>query len=207
VNSRERETLILSLEPVVLHYASQIIRSRNLNSDMRDDLLQYGREGAIKAVDNFDSAHGASLKTYAATRILGHMLDGLRKESGIRQINGQAKRTQPETTGFDPERHDLGDGTDPYADVDISETLRATLERLPPGARQILLDHFVHGVTMVEISVLHGVSPARVSQILAQALDDAKKVATDPLASPPERLSTQRHQQVSANLNRQRGLK
>lgn len=202
MDNKERDERILSLTPLVQHLAAQLVRSRNLPNDLRDDLAQYGSIGAIKAVDDFDPKHGASLRTYAATRILGHMLDGLRKESGVRRIAGEVRRTQPETTALDADRHDMADASDPYRDVDISETLRATLDRMPPGSRQILLDHYVFGITMDDISVLHGVSPSRISQMMSRALDDARQVANDPDAVVPERPSTQRHIRVSPNLGR-----
>lgn len=200
--SSNRETDILSLSPLVKHLARRLKNNRGLPETIVEDLEGYGFEGAIKAVDDYDPKHGASLNTYAATRILGHMMDGLRKESGVRRIAGEVRRTRPETTGLDVERHDLADQSDPYAGVEVSETLRATLDRLPPGHRQILVDHYLYGVTMDDISVLHGVTPSRISQIMSQALADARRAATDPTARIPERPWTTRHQRVSPNTDR-----
>jgi RNA polymerase sigma factor for flagellar operon FliA len=45
------------------------------------DLIQWGSEGLMQAVEAYDAARGVVFKTYAGRRVLGAMLDGLRESA------------------------------------------------------------------------------------------------------------------------------
>lgn len=49
------------------------------------DFLQFAREGLLQAVDRFEAGHGAKFETFAAARINGAILDGIRSYSEIQE--------------------------------------------------------------------------------------------------------------------------
>jgi RNA polymerase sigma-B factor len=91
--------------------------------------------------------------------------------------------TAYEATSLDSPRPGGGDDDDwTYADslssdehgyelVEISETLRGTLEALPPRERIILQLRFEHDLTQAEIAERVGVSQMHVSRLLRRSLD------------------------------------
>jgi RNA polymerase sigma factor for flagellar operon FliA len=78
----ERERLILEHLPQVKWIALRIHEGLH-DSVPIDDLISTGIIGLIHAVDNFDPAHNAKLKTYAEYRIRGAILDSLRGQAGV----------------------------------------------------------------------------------------------------------------------------
>ncbi|MBC8165325.1 MAG: FliA/WhiG family RNA polymerase sigma factor [Bryobacteraceae bacterium] len=81
-STSEREQLILEHLPQVRWIASSI-HERLPSSISVEDLVSTGILGLIHAVDNFDAAKNASLRTYAEFRIRGTILDSLRGLDGI----------------------------------------------------------------------------------------------------------------------------
>jgi RNA polymerase sigma factor for flagellar operon FliA len=78
----ERERLIMEHLPQVKWIALRIHESLH-DSVSIEDLISTGIIGLIHAVDNFDPAHNAKLKTYAEYRIRGAILDSLRGQAGV----------------------------------------------------------------------------------------------------------------------------
>lgn len=78
LSTEDRERLILEYLPHVNNIARHISRRLPHSVDL-DDLVSLGIVGLIKAVDCFDPARNANLKTYAGHRIPGAILDGLRQ--------------------------------------------------------------------------------------------------------------------------------
>jgi RNA polymerase sigma factor FliA len=71
-------------EPLLLHYHDLVGQiARRMCVDLppfveRCDLVSYGVLGLVDAIAKFDPARGVKFETYAATRIRGAILDGLR---------------------------------------------------------------------------------------------------------------------------------
>jgi RNA polymerase sigma factor for flagellar operon FliA len=74
----ERDRLIFEHLPQVKLIARRI-RDRLPESVSLEDLVSTGIVGLITAIDNFDTAHGVKLKTYAEYKIRGAILDSLRE--------------------------------------------------------------------------------------------------------------------------------
>jgi RNA polymerase sigma factor (sigma-70 family) len=185
MTSAERARLVVSLTPVVLQAARRLRRERGQFAGSFDDLISDGHIGALKAVDAFDPANGATLETYAYHRIYGEMRDGLRNRSGVRTLDGEPHRSQPETTSMDAMLEQAAwkepaAAGDPFEKTNRDLTVRSILQRLPLGERLFLEDYFLRGHSGVEIAKWHGVTGSRVSGFLARAMDDARKVATNP---------------------------
>ena len=77
-SSEERERLILEHLPQVRLVARKI-HGRVPGNVSFDDLVSTGILGLISAIDHFDSSRHVHLKTYAEHRIMGAILDSLRR--------------------------------------------------------------------------------------------------------------------------------
>lgn len=58
----------------------------------QDDLVQYGAVGLIRAIESYDGSRGVLFRTFAARRIEGAMLDGLRAEDPMTREERQRQR-------------------------------------------------------------------------------------------------------------------
>lgn len=76
-------------EELILHYISLVQKiahkiSYQLPSHYsKDDLFSYGIFGLIEAVERYNPALGIPFKNYAAKRIKGSIVDGIRKEDWV----------------------------------------------------------------------------------------------------------------------------
>lgn len=72
-----RDELIIQYAPLVKYVANRL--AINLSSVVEiDELISYGIEGLIDAMEKFDHKRNIKFETYAITRIRGSMIDGLR---------------------------------------------------------------------------------------------------------------------------------
>lgn len=76
-SAREREEAIVGYAPLVKHIAGRMAM-RIPSSISFDELISAGCLGLIDAIDRFDPTKEVDLKTYAAYRIKGAILDELR---------------------------------------------------------------------------------------------------------------------------------
>jgi RNA polymerase sigma factor FliA len=65
---------------------SQQLYDRLPRSVQIDDLFQWGAIGLAEAVEKFDPSRGIRFNTFAAFRIRGSMLDGLRSTAGRKRV-------------------------------------------------------------------------------------------------------------------------
>ena len=72
-----RERLILAHRPLVALLAGRLGKSLPTSFD-RAELVSFGTVGLIEAVERFDPDRGVPFESYAAQRIRGAILDGLR---------------------------------------------------------------------------------------------------------------------------------
>ena len=76
-DSQAREELILHYAPMVKYVANRL--AINLSSVVEvDELISYGIEGLMDAIEKYDHKRNIKFETYAITRIRGSMIDGLR---------------------------------------------------------------------------------------------------------------------------------
>lgn len=72
-----RDELIVHYAPMVKYVAGRL--AINLSSAVEmDELISYGIEGLIDAIEKYDPTRNIKFETYAVTRIRGSMIDGLR---------------------------------------------------------------------------------------------------------------------------------
>ncbi len=74
-----RKDLIARYWPLVRHTTRKLMKSLSPQASF-DDLMGYGAEGLIEAVDRFDATRGVRFETYASHKIRSAVLDGIRSE-------------------------------------------------------------------------------------------------------------------------------
>jgi len=134
-----------------------------------DELLQWGAIGMLEAMSRFDPTLGISFQAFAARRIRGAMIDGLRRDGAQRR--GEAV--------FDDDAVDsaaLAGGTSP--DDPLALLLRAdnralltqALQSLPPVEYRVLALHFFDDMNNREIALILEISEGYASRIRKRAL-------------------------------------
>jgi len=140
-----RDELILNYAHMVKYVANRL--AINLSSVVEiDELISYGIEGLIDAIEKFDHKRNIKFETYAITRIRGGMIDGLRSMDwvpvSLRQKSKELEKTYAilesklERAATDQEiAQELGIGIDDLA-VLLRELAATTI---------ISLDDFISG--------------------------------------------------------------
>ena len=78
----DKDQLVQRFAPLVKRIAYHLM-ARLPSSVQVDDLVQNGMLGLLDAIGRFESGMGAQFETYAAQRIRGAMLDGLRENDWL----------------------------------------------------------------------------------------------------------------------------
>lgn len=98
-----REKLILNYIHLVKYVVGRLVISLPASIN-HDDLMGYGIEGLIEAVDRFDPARGLKFETYAITRIRGSIIDSLRSQDWVpRGVRKRTKNLQEAVTKLEQE--------------------------------------------------------------------------------------------------------
>ncbi len=135
-----------------------------------DELLQWGAIGMLEATKRFDASLGIEFQAFAARRIRGAMIDGLRREGALRR--GESL--------FDPDVVDsaaLKGGTspeDPFAQLmraDNRVNLVEALKTLPPLEYRVIALHFYDEMNNREIAAVLELSEGYASRIRKRALE------------------------------------
>lgn len=148
----------------------------------RDELVSLGAMGYAEARVRFDPSRGVPFAGFAAMRIRGAILDGLRAADTLSR--GDRKRAREEATPTppkivsDPEEVDHalatasydGDVSDLLAHQELVAELRAALATLPERERHVVTRHFFEEVPMKVIGAELGVTESRISQIISGAV-------------------------------------
>lgn len=102
-NKKLREKLILNYIHLVKYVVGRLVISLPASIN-HDDLMGYGIEGLIEAVDRFDPARGLKFETYAITRIRGSIIDSLRSQDWVpRGVRKRTKNLQEAVTKLEQE--------------------------------------------------------------------------------------------------------
>lgn len=102
-NKKLREKIILNYIHLVKYVVGRLVISLPASIN-HDDLMGYGVEGLIEAVDRFDPARGLKFETYAITRIRGSIIDSLRSQDWVpRGVRKRTKNLQEAVTKLEQE--------------------------------------------------------------------------------------------------------
>jgi RNA polymerase sigma factor for flagellar operon FliA len=89
-----KDQLVRRFAPLVKRTAYHLM-ARLPSSVQIDDLVQNGMIGLLDAIDRFEAGMGAQFETYAAQRIRGAMLDGLRENDWLpRSLRRELRRVE-----------------------------------------------------------------------------------------------------------------
>lgn len=93
-SAEARERLILEYAPLVKHVAGRLAVMLPPYVEF-DDLVSYGIFGLVEAVERYDADRGVKFETYAATRIRGAIIDGLRAADWVpRSVRHKARELE-----------------------------------------------------------------------------------------------------------------
>lgn len=134
-----------------------------------DELLQWGAIGMLEAMSRYDTSHGVSFEAFAARRIRGAMIDGLRREGALRRgescLDAEAVDLAALSGGTSP--------ADPLAlllRADHRVQLEAALKTLPALEYRVLALHFYDEMNNREIAAILEISEGYASRLRKRAL-------------------------------------
>jgi RNA polymerase sigma factor for flagellar operon FliA len=134
-----------------------------------DELLQWGAIGMLEAMNRFDRALGVNFEAFAARRIRGAMIDGLRRDGALRRgesvLDADAVDTAALSSGTSPD--------DPLAlllRADNRNLLIEALKCLPALEYRVLALHFYDEMNNREIAAILDMSEGYASRIRKRAL-------------------------------------
>ena len=113
-----RERWAVEYAPLVKRIAHHMMAKLPASVEV-DDVIQAGMLGLLDAISRYEESQGATFETYAAQRIRGAMLDGLRQADwlprslrrDLRQIEATIGKLE-QRLGRAPSEHELADEMD-----------------------------------------------------------------------------------------------
>lgn len=140
-----RDDLIIHYAHLVKYVANRL--AINLSSVVEvDELISYGIEGLIDAIEKYDHKRNIKFETYAITRVRGSMIDGLRAMDwvpvSVRQKSKELEKTYTKLEG------ELGRAA---TDAEVAQELGLTINEFANLLREVAantiisLDDFIPG--------------------------------------------------------------
>jgi RNA polymerase sigma factor FliA len=157
----------------------------------RDELVSLGALGWVEARARFDASRGVPFAGYAALRIRGAILDGLRQSDTLsrgdrkkarvtnepalpRTVGGMSPLELESTVGHDETHLD-----DALAGRQMSRELSRALPSLPEREQYVVRRFFFDEMPMRAIGEELGVSESRISQIVTAAVGKLRAALSD----------------------------
>ena len=155
------------------------------SSVSKDEIYSSAALGLLDAVRRFDPSRGVKLKTYAAYRMRGTILDKLRDTDWVPRLARARKECEPQVKSitsfvFDPRNGNVEDpepierGPDPALLAGENDSWARLGQILPARELQVLELYYRDELTLKEIGVRMGLSESRVCQLHARALRRAR---------------------------------
>lgn len=185
-----RDELIIYYSHLVKYVASRL--AINLSSVVEtDELVSYGIEGLIDAIEKFDHKRNIKFETYAITRIRGSMIDGLRSMDWVPvSVRQKSKDVEKMYAALEAK---LGRAAN---DNEVAEAMGISLDELSNLLREIAsttiisLDDFVLGDDSSDkkkriIDLLEDDNNPNIFELLE--LSDTKEVLGKSISRLPEK--------------------
>lgn len=159
------------------------IRTHPWLSAVADDVLADALLGACQARTRYNPTLGMDYGAYLYRRARGAILDGIRTRGPLpRSQAHQGTRPPLSLDALVADGLDLHQlipaPRDPRLDeIDDTDQVQRLLERLPANLAEILIAVDLHGETLSSYGRRHGYTQSRASQIRAQALRTARRLA------------------------------
>jgi RNA polymerase sigma factor for flagellar operon FliA len=163
---------------LVRQIAASVARRLPTHVD-RDELVSLGALGWVEARARFDASRGVPFAGYAATRIRGAILDGLRAVDTLsrgdrKRAKADSEPTMPRIVNDESEIDAAvasdADASDVLQQEEMRQELRTAIDKLPARDRYILSRHFFDDVPMRALGTELGVTESRISQIVTAAI-------------------------------------
>lgn len=140
-----RDGLIIHYAHLVKYVANRL--AINLSSVVEvDELISYGIEGLIDAIEKYDHKRNIKFETYAITRVRGSMIDGLRSMDWV-PVSVRQKSKELERIYTKLER-ELGRAA---TDIEVAQEMGITINELANLLKEVAantiisLDDFIPG--------------------------------------------------------------
>jgi RNA polymerase sigma factor for flagellar operon FliA len=181
-DKRIRDRLVLSLAPMVKYIVYVKVREIPARCEV-EDFICCGLEAVMRSIDRYDPERGVTLEQFAWTRILGAVLDELRRNDGaprsLRRFERDISAAREKFIalhGRQPTRTELSAAVNmSEADPEKAtvrehgkERFREAFEQLPERERQVAVLLYVNNLTLREIGETLGVPESSVRQIHSQ---------------------------------------
>ncbi|MDD4803247.1 MAG: FliA/WhiG family RNA polymerase sigma factor [Syntrophomonas sp.] len=140
-----RDELILHYAHIVKYAANRL--AINLSTAVEtDELISYGIEGLMDAIEKYDHKRNIKFETYAITRIRGSMIDGLRTMDWV-PVSLRQKGKELEKTYAVLEGRLERAATDQEVALELGTSIEelAVLVKELAATAIISLDDFIHG--------------------------------------------------------------
>lgn len=175
-----RERLISDHLNVVHHCAARIHRSTGAAGVPYEDLVAYGCQGLVEAVDKYDPSRGTTFLTFCMPRVRGAILDGVRAFHRISRRVYEHLDGPDIHVSFDAELPRPSDGHSwngkPFyspptcEEQGLSASLLDRLAALPALQRQVLELCYFEGKTLQAAGAQLGMQRSWASRLHARAL-------------------------------------
>ena len=113
--TRDPQQYLIQYAPLVKRIAHHMMAKLPASVEL-DDIIQTGMLGLLDAVSRYEESHGAQFETYAAQRIRGAILDGLRQADWLpRSFRRDFRRIEAaigkleQRMGRAPSEHEVSD--------------------------------------------------------------------------------------------------
>jgi RNA polymerase sigma factor FliA len=167
---------------LVRQIASALVRRLPSHVEL-SELVALGNLGVVEARRRYEARRGVPFAAFAAMRIRGAMLDGLRAEDLVSRSERSRIRTgdcSPSMVEIELEDESIGSPSEPADERlarlrEIAE-LRRSLPSLPERERLVLQRHFFEELPLRVIGEQLGVTESRVCQIVSAAVSRLRNI-------------------------------
>lgn len=185
-----RDELIIHYAPMVRYVANRL--AINLSSLVeKDELISYGIEGLIDAIEKFDHHRNIKFETYAITRIRGSMIDGLRAMDWVPvSIRQKSKELEKTYTQLESRLGRAATDMEVAAELGISADDLASMLKEIAGTTIISLDDFLPGAEGEEKKkrILDMLEDNRSTDALEMVeLGEVKEILSNSISRLPEK--------------------
>lgn len=141
------------------------VRTRAPANIRHDDIVSFGREGLLDAARRYDTSRGVSFQAWAALRVRGAIIDGLRAH-GVLTRGGNSRVVAHDPSDVSPSETP----EDRVANAEIHQAVRASVARLSSRERRMVERMYFDDESMPRVSAELGVSVSWASRIHARAV-------------------------------------
>lgn len=188
-----RDELIIHYAHIVKYVANRL--AINLSSVVeKDELISYGIEGLIDAIEKYDHRRNIKFETYAITRIRGAMIDGLRSMDWVPvSVRQKSKDLEKAYAKLEARLGRAATDTEVAAELGISSDSLAAMLKEIAATTIISLDDFLPGDEGEEkkkriIDMLEDNMPADALEMVE--LSEVKEVLSNSISRLPEKEKT-----------------